>query len=141
MSRGWNSPARPPFNPVPSHTGHGLIPSKRRTVTGKYRYSIGWLREFSAAHSSAAAKERGWREMAVIDAAYAEGRIDRAAWHEAVLELIEPVYLATDDPRAQSGYNGTRRNGKRLAICWCGRCRPGVTGRLASWTSAAPTGT
>ncbi|WP_225725509.1 MULTISPECIES: trans-aconitate 2-methyltransferase [unclassified Nocardia] len=44
--------------------------------------------------------------MAVIDAAYAEGRIDRESWHEAVLELIEPAYLATDDPRAQSGYSG-----------------------------------
>ncbi|WP_280391071.1 hypothetical protein [Nocardia brasiliensis] len=60
----------------------------------------------SDAQRIAAAKERGWREIAIIDAAFAEGRIDREAWHKAVLALIEPAYLATDDPRAQSGYSG-----------------------------------
>lgn len=44
--------------------------------------------------------------MAAIDIAYSEGRIDRRSWHRAMLELIEPAYLATDDPIAQSGYDG-----------------------------------
>ncbi|MEC3917695.1 class I SAM-dependent methyltransferase [Nocardia sp. CDC160] len=64
------------------------------------------MRDASDAHGISAAKELRWREMAVIDAAYAEGRIAREAWHEAVLELIESAYLGTDDPRAQSGYCG-----------------------------------
>ena len=36
----------------------------------------------------AAAREREWRQPARIDAAFTEGRIDRAAWHAAVPALI-----------------------------------------------------
>lgn len=58
------------------------------------------------AEELAAAKERSWRAMAVIDEAYATGAIDRAGWHAAVLDIIEPAYLAGDNPRAQSGHSG-----------------------------------
>ena len=51
----------------------------------------------------AAAKERGWREVAEIDAAYAAGEIDEAAWHEAMAALVVPPYLAADTPEAGSG--------------------------------------
>ncbi len=54
----------------------------------------------------AAARERGWRQLADIDAAFTDGRIDRAAWHAAVLALVETAYLAGDNPRAQSGHSG-----------------------------------
>jgi SAM-dependent methyltransferase len=58
------------------------------------------------AEELARAKERGWRELAQIDRDYAAGRIDQDGWHEAVLALIEPAYLAADNPRAQSGHSG-----------------------------------
>jgi SAM-dependent methyltransferase len=58
------------------------------------------------AQELARAKDRGWREIAQINEDHAAGRIDRAGWHEAVLALIEPAYLAGDNPRAQSGHSG-----------------------------------
>jgi SAM-dependent methyltransferase len=54
----------------------------------------------------ASAKERSWREVAVIDEALAAGTLDREGWHAAVLALVEPAYLAGDNPRAQSGHSG-----------------------------------
>jgi hypothetical protein len=51
----------------------------------------------------AAAKEGGWREVAAIDAAYARGELDEAAWHEAMAALIVPAYLAGQTPAAGSG--------------------------------------
>lgn len=54
----------------------------------------------------ATAKERAWREVAAIDQALTAGTLDRQGWHAAILSLIEPAYLAGDDPRAQSGYGG-----------------------------------
>lgn len=63
------------------------------------------------AHSAdylASAKERGWRDLAPIDAAYEAGEITAAEWHAAVLDLIEPAYLIGDNPRAQSGHSGDR---------------------------------
>lgn len=52
------------------------------------------------------AKERAWRELAEIDAAYDRGELDEVGWHAAVLAIVEPAYLSADSPRAQSGRSG-----------------------------------
>jgi hypothetical protein len=50
--------------------------------------------------------ERGWREVAEIDAAFERGEIDQAGWHARMSALIVPAYLRGGNPRAQSGYGG-----------------------------------
>lgn len=57
----------------------------------------------------AAAKERGWREVAAIDAALADGTIDETGWHHEVLQLIEDAYLSASTPQGQSGHSGDER--------------------------------
>jgi SAM-dependent methyltransferase len=52
-------------------------------------------------------KERAWQEVAAIDQALADGRLDEAGWHAAMAALIKPVYLAADNPYAQAGHGGT----------------------------------
>jgi len=54
----------------------------------------------------AANKERAWREMGVIDQALLRGEIDDEAWHERVLGIVEPAYLAAPTPQGQSGHSG-----------------------------------
>jgi SAM-dependent methyltransferase len=63
-------------------------------------------------------KERGWRQVAAIDAALERGDIDEDGWHRAMAELVVPAYLAGDNPRAQSGHSGdaTRWEGARRLI-------------------------
>jgi 2-polyprenyl-3-methyl-5-hydroxy-6-metoxy-1,4-benzoquinol methylase len=51
-------------------------------------------------------KERAWQEVAAIDQALAEGRINEDGWHEAMAALIKPAYLAADNPYAQAGHGG-----------------------------------
>jgi SAM-dependent methyltransferase len=51
-------------------------------------------------------KERGWRQVAAIDAALERGEIGEDDWHRAMAELIVPAYLAGENPRAQSGHSG-----------------------------------
>ena len=51
-------------------------------------------------------QDRGWRDLARVDADLESGRIDKAQWHARVLALIEPVYLTADTPHAQSGKGG-----------------------------------
>ncbi|MBA3498863.1 MAG: class I SAM-dependent methyltransferase [Myxococcota bacterium] len=51
-------------------------------------------------------KERAWREVAAIDAAYERGEIDDAGWHRAMADLIVPAYLA-GDVRRGSGHSGS----------------------------------
>jgi hypothetical protein len=51
-------------------------------------------------------KDRAWREVAAIDAAYARGEIDDEGWHRAMAELVVPAYLA-GDVRRGSGHTGT----------------------------------
>jgi hypothetical protein len=53
-----------------------------------------------------ALKEGGWREVASINQALAEGRIDEDGWHEAMASLIKPAYLAGKNPYAQAGHSG-----------------------------------
>jgi SAM-dependent methyltransferase len=63
-------------------------------------------------------KERGWRQVAAIDAALDRGEIDEEDWHRAMAELVVPAYLAGDNPRAQSGHSGdaARWEGARRLI-------------------------
>jgi SAM-dependent methyltransferase len=49
------------------------------------------------------AKDRGWREVAAIDAAYVRGELDDASWHAAMAELVVPAYLAAETPEGGSG--------------------------------------
>jgi hypothetical protein len=51
-------------------------------------------------------KERGWRQVAAIDAALEGGEIGDDDWHRAMADLVVPAYLAGDNPRAQSGHSG-----------------------------------
>ncbi len=51
-------------------------------------------------------QDRGWRDLARIDADLESGRIDETQWHARVLRLIEPAYLAARTPHAQSGKGG-----------------------------------
>ena len=53
-----------------------------------------------------AAKERAWRELAEIDAAYDSGALDDTGWHAAVRAIVEPAYLAAANRRGQSGHSG-----------------------------------
>ncbi len=51
--------------------------------------------------------DRGSREVAAIDAAYARGELDDAGWHAANAARIVPAYLAADTPQGGSGHSGT----------------------------------
>ena len=51
-------------------------------------------------------KERAWRELGVIDQALLRGDIDEQAWHERILAIVEPAYLAAPTPQGQSGHSG-----------------------------------
>ncbi|NKB90562.1 MAG: methyltransferase domain-containing protein [Acidobacteria bacterium] len=51
--------------------------------------------------------ERCWREVATIEEAFEAGEIDREGWHRRIASLVVPAYLAGEDPRAQSGFEGT----------------------------------
>ena len=67
----------------------------------------------------AAAKERGWRELAEIDRALDDGWIDEDEWHRRVLALVEPAYLAGSNLQAESGHGGDDRtweHARRLVL-------------------------
>jgi SAM-dependent methyltransferase len=51
-------------------------------------------------------KERGWEQVAAINQALAEGRIDEDGWHAAMAALIKPAYLAAENPYGQAGHGG-----------------------------------
>ncbi|MFI9389142.1 class I SAM-dependent methyltransferase [Kutzneria sp. NPDC052558] len=51
--------------------------------------------------------DNGWREIAAIDGALADGVIDQAGWHEAMADLLREPYLAAGTPWGQSGRSGT----------------------------------
>ncbi|MEI2712334.1 MAG: class I SAM-dependent methyltransferase [Nocardioides sp.] len=62
-------------------------------------------------------RDRGWRDLERIDAALERGDIDEAQWHQRILDLIEPAYLAGETPHAQSGKGGDAaawEHGRRL---------------------------
>ena len=49
------------------------------------------------------AKERSWREVAEIDAAYERGELDDDGWHGAMAGIVAPAYLASLAPEGGSG--------------------------------------
>jgi SAM-dependent methyltransferase len=49
----------------------------------------------------------GWREIAAIDAALADGVIDQQGWHDAMAGLLREPYLGAKTPWEQSGKLGT----------------------------------
>jgi hypothetical protein len=53
------------------------------------------------------AKERAWREVEAIDAAYARGELDDDGWHAAMAALVVPAYVAAATAEAGSGHSGT----------------------------------
>lgn len=52
-------------------------------------------------------KDRGWREVARIDARLERGELDEAGWHRAMANLVVPAYLAAHTPWEGSGKSGT----------------------------------
>ena len=52
-------------------------------------------------------KDRGWREVARIDARLERGEIDEAGWHAEIATLIVPAYLAAATPWEGSGKSGS----------------------------------
>ena len=51
-------------------------------------------------------KDGGWRQIRAINAALASGAISEEAWHQAMIALIKPNYLAAESPYAQAGHSG-----------------------------------
>jgi len=51
--------------------------------------------------------DNGWREIAAIDGALADGAIDQQGWHEATANLLRDPYLNARTPWEQSGKGGT----------------------------------
>ena len=60
-----------------------------------------------------AAKERGWRKTAAIDAAYEREELDDAGWHEANADLIVPAYLTAETSEGGSGSSRDARGWER----------------------------
>lgn len=99
-----------------------------------------------------AAKERGWREVAAIDAAYAAGRIDDAGWHAAMAALVVPAYLRADTPAGGSGSSRGAAGWERARSLLAEACEPGqsfldvgcANGHLmesmAAWAGVEPYG-
>jgi SAM-dependent methyltransferase len=54
------------------------------------------------------------QESARIDDALASGRLDEQRWYERNREILETAYLASDNPRGQSGFGGDPARWDRL---------------------------
>ena len=70
------------------------------------------------------AKERGWRDLAEIDAALERGEIDETGWHARTTALIEGAYLSAETPQGQSGHSGDDERweqARRLVLDACDR--------------------
>ena len=53
------------------------------------------------------AQDRGWRQTAADNEAYARGELDDAGWHAAMAARLVPAYLGADTPQGGSGHTGT----------------------------------
>ena len=79
-------------------------PTVRRFQLRQLRIALPWAcRELGLPQP-----DRTWamEEIAVVDADLSAGRINEAEWHRRVEESLIDAYLASDDPRAQSGKGG-----------------------------------
>ncbi|QUQ63342.1 class I SAM-dependent methyltransferase [Kutzneria sp. CA-103260] len=54
--------------------------------------------------------DNGWREIAAVDEALADGVIGQQEWHEAMADLLRQPYLNASTPWGQSGKGGTARD-------------------------------
>jgi hypothetical protein len=102
--------------------------------------------------SLAAAKERGWREVAAIDAAHARGELDDAGWHAAMARLVVPAYLAAETAEGGSGSSRGAAGWERARSLLADACAPGqsfldvgcANGHLlesmAAWAGVEPYG-
>jgi SAM-dependent methyltransferase len=79
-------------------------PSVRRFQLRQMRISLPWAcRELRLPMPDV---PYAMHEIAAHDADFGAGRITEAEWHERVEESLIDAYLATDDPRQQSGKGG-----------------------------------
>jgi SAM-dependent methyltransferase len=74
-----------------------------------------------------AAKERGWREVAAIDAAYERGELDDEGWHAALAGLVVPAYLAAETPEGGSGSSRDATGWERARSLVADAVEPGQT--------------
>jgi hypothetical protein len=89
------------YAPQPSPEG---APTVRRFQLRQLRIALPWAcRELGLEQPDV---PWAMREIEQIDADLAAGRIDETTWHERVEESLIDAYLASDDPRAQSGKGG-----------------------------------
>ena len=98
------------------------------------------------------AKERSWREVAVIDAAYTRGELDDEGWHAAVAALVVPAYLAAETAEAGSGSSRDHAGWERARSLLAEAVEPGQTfldvgcangllmESMATWARAEPYG-
>lgn len=99
-----------------------------------------------------AAKERRWKEVAAIDAAYERGELDDAGWHEAVAALVVPAYLAAETVEGGSGSSRDARGWEYARSLLADAVEPGQTfldigcangllmENMAGWSGVEPYG-
>ena len=101
----------------------------------------------------AGAKERAWREVAAIDAAYERGELGDAGLHAANATLVVPAYLAAATPQGGSGSSRDAAGweyGRSLLVDACDRpglsfldvgCANGLLMEsMAAWAGVEPYG-
>jgi SAM-dependent methyltransferase len=81
----------------------------------------------SRSEELAAAKERGWREVAAIDAAYGRGELDDAGWHAAMAALVVPAYLGAGTATGGSGSSRVAGGWERARSLLVDAVEPGQT--------------
>ena len=99
-----------------------------------------------------ASKERAWREVAAIDAAYKRGDLDDAGWHRETAALVVPAYLAADTPQGGSGSSRDEAGWERARSLLADAVQPDQTfldigcangllmESMASWAGVEPYG-
>ena len=99
-------PALPQPRRGDGRPGGGRLRGRGRPRGARPAGSGAGVRGHPPDESLAAHKERGWRELGVIDEALLRGEIDEEGWHARMLDVIEPAYLAAETPQGQSGRSG-----------------------------------
>ncbi len=90
--------ARAGLPPIPD------APGVRRIQARQLRIALSWV----ARALGLAPADLPWARNAMgpIHRAHARGEIDDDGWHREIEEVLADAYLASDDPRAQSGKSG-----------------------------------
>jgi SAM-dependent methyltransferase len=74
-----------------------------------------------------AAKERSWREVAAIEAAYASGELDDDGWFAAMQGLVVPAYLSAATLQGGSGSSRDEAGWERARSLLLTAVEPGET--------------